>query len=341
VISHLLWLQLPFLYLPMLIIGLAIYGADFEHPSGRVYLWTPLVLAVLHVVLRAWGRVLARRELATPILIVGAALIAFAYRPLHMHWWDERSTMQALRILAIGVCSVLASHIGALRVQVEGGPRAARAACAFIALALLALSGMLYPLLPLLTLAPLLAAGAASTPVTCDEQRSFRPVARFGGWHRFAVMLVAIEFSLPLWDFQTDPRWALFFGLGLLGAGIGVFWARRAPLSAVALPALAICFAFVSALDSSWVVYPGRAVILGTAAGWLCFPLLDAPAQEGHPARLSWCTPLWVLGLLLGFVLSANRAFLGLRLILWLPLLIPLVALLRGSIDHSGRRSAA
>jgi len=339
--AHLLWLQLPFLYIPMLMIGLAIYGADFEHRSGQIYQWTPLVLVLLHYFLRSFGRSLARPRIAGPVLIVCTLVVAFAYRPLHMDWWDERSTLQAVRILAIGVCSVLASHIGALRVQVEGGPRAARATGAFIALALFAVSGMLYPLLPLLTLAPLMAAGAAATPETCDEPRSFRPVARFGGWHRFALMLVAIEFSLPLWDFQTDPRWALFFGLGLLGAGIGVFWARRAPLSAVALPVLAFCMAFVSALDSGWVVCPGRAVILGTAAGWLCFPLLDAPAQEGRPARLSWCTPLWVLGLLLGFVLSANRAFLGLRLILWLPLLIPLVGLLRGSIDRPGRRSAA
>jgi hypothetical protein len=341
VTAHLLWLQLPFLYLPMLIIGLAIYGADFEHPSGRIYIWTPFVLAVLHFVLRTWGRVFARREVAAPLLLVCAALIAFAYRPLHMDWWDERSTLQALRILAIGACSVFASHVGALRVQLEGGPRSTHAASAFGVLALFAVAGMLYPLLPLLTLAPLLATGAATASTLCEDHRSFRPVARFGGWHRFALLLVAIEFSLPLWDFQTDPRWALFFGLGLVGAGVGVFWARRSPLSAVALPAFAICMVAVSALDSTWVVCPTRAVVIGAAAGWLCYPLLDAPPKGDRAAQLSWCTPLWIFGLSLGFVLSANRAFLGLRLILWLPLLFPLIALIRGSAERPGRRSAA
>jgi hypothetical protein len=290
--------------------------------------------------LRTSGRALARRAVAAPLLIACAAAVGFAYRPLHMGWWDERSTSQAVRMLVIGICSLLAAHVGSRRVDESGGPRATHAAGAFCGLALFALSGMLYPLFALLALAPLMATGAASAPTNCSETRCFRPVARFGGWQRFAVLLIALEISLPLWDFQTDSRWALHFALGMLGAGSGVFVARRFPLVAVTLPLFALLCAAWSAFDSSFVIHPLRTLVIGTAAGWVLYPVLDAPARSSGGARLAWCTPLWMIGLLLGFVLSANRSFMALRLILWLPLLVPLIASFGGSLDRPRRRSA-
>lgn len=338
-ISHLLWLQLPFLYLPLLVVGLAIYGADFEHPSGRIYLWTPVVLAVLHFVLRHFGRALARRDIAATLLIACAVAVAIAYRPLHMHWWDERSTSQAVRVLVIGVCSVLASQVGARRVNLAGGPRSGPAAGAFAALALLATAGMLYPLFALFALAPLMATGAAVDAQQVDGLRTSAPAARFRGWRRYAVLLFALELSLPLFDFQTDPRWALFFGLGLLGTALGVVLSGRRPFIAILLPVFAAASVAASALDSELIVSPSRAVLVGSAVGWLLHPLFEAPARDGEPARLSWCTPLWMLGLLLGFVLSANRAFLELRLLLWIPLLVPLIGIFREAPSRSAGTS--
>lgn len=326
-ISHLLWLQLPFLYLPLLVVGLAIYGADFEHPSGRIYLWTPVVLALLHWILRLFGRALARRAVAATLLIACAVVVAIAYRPLHMAWWDERSTAQAVRVLAIGVCSALASQIGAYRVNRSGGPRSSHAAASFAGLALLATAGMLYPMFALLALAPLMATGAAVDSEESPADSSSGRAMRFGGWQRYALLLFAIEASLPLWDFQTDPRWALFLGLGLLGAALGSGLSRRYPFAAIMLPVLGTTCVIAAVIDSDLVVSPTRAVCVGAAVGWLLSPLFDAPTRLDEPARLSWCTPLWMLGFLLGFVLSANRAFMGFRLILWLPLLVPFVGI--------------
>ncbi|MCA8981971.1 MAG: hypothetical protein H6831_08895 [Planctomycetes bacterium] len=330
-IAHLLWLQLPFVYLPLLVVGLAIYGADFEHPSGRIYLWTPLVLAVLHSLLRHFGRVLAKREVSAAVLILGAAVVAYAYRPLHMSWWDERSTSQAAHILAIGVCSVFASQLGARRVTRAGGPDATHAACAFAVLALIATGGMLYPMIALLALAPLMAAGAAVDDEAPDAPRAERPATRFGGWRRYAVLLAGIELSLPLWDFQTDPRWALFLGLGLLGVAAGVVLAARRPLFAVLLPAFATVWTVAAAFDSAQTVCPMHALLVGAGTGWLLRPLFEARAVKDEPASLAWCTPVWIVGILLGYVLAANRSIMGLRLLFWLPLLIPLLGVFRNA----------
>lgn len=337
--AHLLWLQLPFLFLPMLIIGLATYGADFEHPSGQIYLWMPVVLTVTHWIAGALDPVLSKRRVAVPLLIASIAVVGVAYRPLHMHWWDERSVSQAVRVLVIGVCSVFASRIGALRIGAAGGPRADSSAAAFAALALIAVTGMLYPHLPLLALAPLMAFGAVADPLQTCSKRDQRPLSRFTGWHRYAVVLLALELSLPLWDFQTDPRWALFFGLGLLGMAIGALLARRFPFAAVALPTAAVLLVIAASFYSLLVVSPLHVLVVGSAAGWLLSAQLAAPTRDGAPANLAWCTPLWTFGMLLGFVLSANRMFMGLRLILWLPMLLPLLALFRDPTVSLRRRS--
>ena len=321
--AHLLWLQLPFLYLPLLLASLAIYGADFEHPSGVVYQWTPVVVAVLHVVTRRFGRVLDDARVRGPLLVACAVVVAIAYRPLHMHWWDERSTTQAVRVLAVGVASVLASNLGAWRVARAGGPRTAPAARAFVVLAVALLGTLLYPLLPLLALAPIFAAGATlPDEVTVTASQPRRHVAPFGGVHRYVVTLLALELSLPLWDLQTNPRWGLFAAAGLFGAALGLWWARRAPVTSVVLPIVAAFFALWSALDSDQVVALSRALVIGGAAGWILLPVLDARSTAERPASLSWVTPLWALGMLLGFVLSANRAFLGWRMLLWIPLVV-------------------
>lgn len=330
-IAHLLWLQFALLYLPLLAASLAIYGADFEHASGDLYLWTPAVVAALHFVLRAFGRPLARREVAGPILIACAVVVAIAYRPLHMSWWDERSTQQAVRVLLVGVASVTAAAIGAFRVADQGGPRAGRSARAVLALAAAGCTTLLYPLMPLLTLAVMYAAGAAASDRD-DAPPAPRPhLTPFGGRHRYALLLFALELSLPLWDLQTDARWGAFYGAGLAGFALGVLATRRFPVTAALLPALGALAVAASVVDSRLVVCPFTTVLVGAAAGWVAFPVLDADPRDGRPAGLRWITPLWILGFVMGFALSGNRAFLELRALLWLPFLLRWIPLPRAA----------
>lgn len=330
-ISHLLWLQFTLLYLPLLAASLAIYGADFEHPSGDLYLWTPAIVAALHFVLRAFGRPLARREIAGPVLIACAVVVAIAYRPLHMSWWDERSTQQALRVLAVGVASVTAAAIGAFRVTDEGGPRAGRAAVAVLAMAAAGCTTLLYPLMPLLSLAPIFAAGAAAKERDDAPPAPRAHVTPFGGWHRYALLLFVLELSLPLWDLQTDARWGAFYGVALAGFALGLHATRRFPVAAVCLPALGAVAVAASVVDSRLVVCPATSAVVGAAAGWVAFPVLDAAPRDARPACLRWITPLWILAFVMGFALSGNRAFLELRALLWLPFALRWIPLPRSA----------
>ena len=137
-LAQVLYFQFPFVYLLALVMGLVVYGSDFDSITGWLYVIPLIVLTVSHR--RLWSR---RFNLSSPkwlrvVCAFGALCALFVYAPLHMNYWDEHSVSQAVWMALLGVFSYLISVAAATTISVQ------KASCRHCAPGALALIGIFW-----------------------------------------------------------------------------------------------------------------------------------------------------------------------------------------------------
>ncbi len=324
--SWLAILQLPLLYLPLMVVGLGVWGSDFDELPGRLFIGTFLLLPLVDLLLgRRWERAACGLP-GTLLPLLGVLLAGLAYRPVHLGYWDEHSAAQALPFCVLGLCSWGVSRAGVARLREDGAGAPPALAGAFLLLGVCWWSTALYPLLPTLGLgaifAVLVVAWPPRTPEAPAPPRWSPP--RTTALLAFGALLLGLDLFLVVWDYRHDSSWAWHLFAAFGAAGVGALLGGR--IGQVVLLLGAINFALL-AVHRPWVLQPAHSIIAGLALG----VLLERTVRRGSSgserrAPLGAWSVFWVLGLVLGLTLYQNLAFAGWRVLLLLP---PLVLLVR------------
>lgn len=312
-------LQFPLLFCFSTLIGLSVYGANFQSAVGYIYLIPLLLVPVLlprlgqrpHAWLRRHARVLAA---------AGVVLGAVAYRPLHLSFWDGQSVAQAVAVSAFGVVSVIVSWLAVSEAPEGQGNGSWQSAAVLTLVAALFLLVRSYPMIPLLGAALFLAPA-----VTLRWEPGGPAPARSANRHVFVKALafyLAVELGEVVWDLGVDSAWGPQIALSFLAAATvalvlgragegapsaaapGLRYARRAGVIALAIT---IAVGLVTALHPVFVLSPLRQAVLGLALGALLVATLARAlgARDGSATALGvW---LWfTVGLAVSNLYSAQ-----------------------------------
>lgn len=329
--------QLPLLYLPLMAVGLGVWGSDLDEPAGRLFLGTFLALPLLDALVgRLWERV-ARGVVGTLLPLLGTLLAGAAYRPVHLGFWDERSAGQAALFCALGLVSWGVSRAGVARLREDGAGARPAFAAALVLLGACWLASTLYPLLPTLALGALFAllvvAWRSRTGEVSGEPRWTPP--RTTSLLAFGALLVGLDLYLVVWDLRFEVAWAWQVGGALAAAGIGVLLGRRLGEAALWLGGASF---LASVLWRPWVLEPAHAALVGLALGVLLARTVRRGSREGRGGRFplgAW-SGFWLVGVVLGLSLYQNLAFAGWRAVLLVPpLLLVVLARRRASTPAS------
>lgn len=315
-IHYLLVLQFPFLFLTALFVACGVFWLRPEvapyHVGGL------LTLLALHGVLRGAHGETFKTRAAIPLLLTGAVIAVWVYRPLHLGSWDEGSATLALKLCALGVTSLLAGHHGAER---AGGRYSLVAALAL--LGLLWLPSVGHPLIPLLLVGLVQAAAIA---VAARKGSDPRPpledadASRLTAVARYTVLLLAMTLSAAIWDYMQDTRWAVQLAIAFLAAALGALAGavrpKRALGASVVLASLSVAY---MAIVPGLALHPLHAVSTGLALGAV-LAILD---RASGPTLILGAALPWVLGLMAGMAFARQLPFGQWRVLF----LVPLVAL--------------
>jgi len=250
------------------------------------------------------------------------------YQPMHFAYWDEHNLRQAVLLAVLGVFSYLAAVIASVRLQHWQGNHAHAVVMAWLVLGIGCLPAVAYPMISILMMALILAVASvwhvrvkADTPIVKQDIPFNSAVLKY------LFFLLALDFSLTLWDYQVDSRWAWHLALLFITAALGSRVAFKTRLKFYWLVVVVVVVNFIVA-----IVWPGYVIsslhsaLIGLCMGWVTGCLLQGPARMNPYIILSISFPL-VLGLVLGNLFYANLAYETWRALLLLPLT---VLILRG-----------
>jgi hypothetical protein len=96
VIHYLLLYQFAFLYAVIIVLGLVVYGSDFDEAAGNLYFIPLFLLPLLYWLKAKLLKPLASVAVANVILLAGAVVALLAYKQMHFAFWDEHSLPQAI-----------------------------------------------------------------------------------------------------------------------------------------------------------------------------------------------------------------------------------------------------
>ena len=329
-IHYLLLFQFTLLYCVTTVLGLVVYGSDFDATAGKLYLIPLIAVPVLHRYLKGNARRLAAPKAATPILLAGAVLALLAYRPLHFGYWDEHSVSQAILLALLGLFSYLGAVVASVRLRHWQGNHQRAATASWLVLGLFWMFAVAYPMIPLLAIAMIMAVAVLwSVPFTQTLPLKQRPVVFAAGAVKYLMFLVVLDLGLTVWDYQVDSRWAWHISGAFLTAALGCWLAftgkRRFFWPVVAI----VCINFVAAILWPWyVVHPLHSALIGISLGWIAGYLLRGDTQLNPVTLLALALPLF-LGLIVGYLFYANLAYAAWRAILLIPLAIVVAMSLR------------
>jgi hypothetical protein len=314
-------LQFPLVYLPLMVMGLGVFGSDFDELPGRLFIGLFLCLPILDRYLGKSVERATRGIVGGALLLVGVILAGLAYRPVHLGYWDEHSASQAFGFCALGLASWAIHRLGAARIRASGSFSPKPLAGALLCLAPVWLSASLYPLLPTLGLGALYTAigfsgGKAGASVP-RRNRRWRSLA-FGSLVSWGALLVGIDLFLVVWDCRLDTRWGWHLFAACIAASVGAIAARR--WGGVLLGLGAANFVAL-VLFPAWVLCYGHSILAGAVLGVLLegAALTDGDSEERGGAPLGYWPLFWFLGLALGLGLHENLAFAPWRVLLFLP----------------------
>jgi len=348
-IHYLLYMQFAFLYSAGTIIGLVVYGSNFEVGSvwstGWLYLFPVIVLPTLHKWINPFiTRVLTlkRPPKWPPLLLAAGAIVGvLAYKPMHFYYWDEHSSLQALTVSLLGVFSYLASVYGASCVEQWQGKHSTAGIGALLILGLIWACALMFPMVPLFGVS-LIMAIAILWPVKWSENtrpsnlaENF-PVNIFSGYMLFLLML---DLSLIVWDFQIDRQWATYFASVFLMAALSYYilskrmtYNNRVWIYALVLVAIINMIAGV--VWPMWLLQLPHAAIDGLLFGVLCRYFFIPQPTENPAHRMSVAAVAVVWGMVFGYLFYSNLAYVQWRLVFLLPYILLVTFLLKRQANN-------
>ncbi|MDH5324054.1 MAG: hypothetical protein OEZ68_13260 [Gammaproteobacteria bacterium] len=321
----LLYLQFGLLYLPLLIIGLVVYGSDFDSSTAWISLLPLVSLPALHQVYRhipwAQGFIKSTSKLTSTVApLLGALLALMLARLLYFHVWDEHSLLQAALLAGLTVCSYLSSLAAVAYIhQVQGQGSRRPAARAVMIIGLVWLAASYFPFVGFLAIAMILALALvwrpASMSTTADAVADHPPMASY------VSFVLALDVFLVVWDWQVQAQWALYLGLSFGGVATAILVNLGQRLLWPLLVGLVLLKCLLLIIWPQWVLSPLHAFVAGLLWGAIAQWFLPMGGRD-HSGRL-WLS--LAVALLLGYALYANLAYSWARVLLLLPLLYPWV----------------
>ncbi|MFH1177739.1 MAG: hypothetical protein V1750_10060 [Acidobacteriota bacterium] len=336
--------QLPFLVSTAVLIGLAVYGGDFNSPSGYLYLLPvllgPVLLPRSSEQTQAWLRAHARAW-----LVAGVALGALAYRPLHLGFWDQHSWSQTLAITAFATVSLIVGWLAAGDAAAGVPGPSWHVSAALIPVAACFFVARWYPHAPLLGAALIMAAALAR----CHNADAPAKPGRLGRPDILDALLFCSMAQLGdvVWDYGVDSAWGPQLGLAFSAATVAVLaegclrrhpgspagtapWLLARPAEAAGV-ALAVAVSVATALRPQFLLSPLRQLLVGVALGLAIAAILESLSRR--TAAASRLMRVWLassLGLAFSSQLSMQlEAFPAARLVYLLPLALSLLLALK------------
>lgn len=317
-IQPVLIFQFALLYIPILMIGLLVFGSDFKLGGGWLYIFALGLIVWLHWTRPFWSPRLSLAWFRLISLLGGSAGVA-AYHPMHVGYWDEHSWPQAAWIASLGVASYIAAAWVAFRLNKSPSLTAMRPVLLMVA----GCWGLatVYPMAPVLAVALILLLGAIliESPVIHPEI----PVSAAASYYyRYATMLVVLDAFLVVWDYKVDTHWGIYLGLSMLSSGLALCLPQLKNRMLNLVYAITVLNFITAIVYPVYILSYGHSVVAGFAFGVL---LRQLPLQTQNRAMQELLN-VWgsiLIGLWLGFSIYANLATAHWRGILLLPLLFP------------------
>jgi hypothetical protein len=298
-------LQFPLLYCFGVLVGLSVYGIDLASVSGYLYV-VPLLLAPLVLPRLGAGPLGWLRRQVRPLAVIGVALGAVAYRPLHLGFWDQRSLAQSAAVSGLGLISVVVAWLAVTHLSIRAGHTPVALAGALAIVAVFFFFSRWYPLILLLGSA-LCLAPAVTLRWDPDEAVIARRTERTPFLSALAFYLAA-ELSQIVWDLGVDSSWGPQLALGFVAATlvVVVWWLSGARVAAnapgrprfvVGAGVTALMFAAAVSVATAWqpgfVLHPLRQAVLGLALGGLLVAVFARTRVPGPHAAMVQGVWLW------------------------------------------------
>ena len=211
-IQTLLSLQFSLLMVPVLLIGLIVFGSDFKQGSGWIYTSGLLLIIALHLSRRFWVTRISETGVKALSMLAGVSGV-WVYQHMHVGYWDERNYVQALLVSLLSIVSAIVSIRAQYRGSVEINAKSATLSAIVIVGSWLLVA--YYTMIPILAVAIILLASMLSSPPPFPsrvEKGGRDPGFRY----RYAVFLMSLDMFLVVWDFKVNTEWAFYISVSFL-----------------------------------------------------------------------------------------------------------------------------
>lgn len=322
-IRYLIVLQFPFLFFFSLLVCLNVFWVS--GPVPLIYGTGLLVLALLGSLLHHMGRRSASRPVTLSVLLLGACVAAWVYRPLHLGAWETNSIGQALGVMALGALCLMASSLTSRESTAPG--RSHHLPLALAGLGILWLAALDYMSAPLLLSGLVLALGIARGTGHSEPSNNTlaHHGARLGGLARYLVFLAGVSLAAVAFDFRRDPTWIVYLALALVCAGVAAAASTRAPARALLAAALLQCLLLIaSSLVPAVLLHPAHSIAGGLVLGSALRSLEWRGDESPGLGALAGSSLYWALGILTAIGFAQHLPAWQWRLVLLLPI-IPLL----------------
>jgi hypothetical protein len=314
------------MYLLMVVMGLVVYGSDFDSITGWLYVAPLILIAIVHK--WVWSRRFKLSSDDTAKFICASAAVAgvIGYAPLHMNYWDEHSVSQAVWLAILGVCSYLISVMAAAKISEQ---KTFCRGCASGALALIGVIWLLaieYPMIVWFFLGLIFIVSLLwfSPLPSKQQQESAKDTSQTDVIAKYTILLLAIDISSVIWDYQVNTAWAFYVGAVFIAAALG-FYLRFADHSdkfeQTAYIAAIVNFT-LACVWPAYLLWGVHVVVAGLCMGYLLPHAISRSGGEGG-LRLSFGWMVWFfMGLVLSNAWYANLQWAFTRLIVVLPFVL-------------------
>lgn len=343
-IRYLLLLQFPFLYVPTIVLGLVVYGSDFNEVGGKLYLLPLFILPVLHRYIRIWSPLLQVAGVRVVILIAGIVCALLAYQYLHFNFWDEHSVSQAVYLSLLGLFSYFASVIAVAQHQAAAPTSIIAVSIAMLVFGLAWMLCAAYPMINLFVIVCVFTVAILSTigrgrhhgqqlhAIVISKTNTPMIV-------KYLIFILFMDLAIVAWDYQVNTGWAFSFAITFVSAALvcsvlstvkrgylsGLITSRR--LLAVPIAVLMTTLNFIAAL--AWPVFVlslFHGLLIGVSLG-LLMQYVFRQESNGAAFELTLIVmslPI-MIGMVMGYLFYANLAYAGYRFVLLVPLLLLLL----------------
>ena len=253
--------QFVFLYVPILFIGMAVYGTDIKSTSGYIYIVTLIIISLILLLLKKQKYPVFILRQHKIISIFGGLLALILYKDLHFKFWDEHSIYQASLIFGIGICACLSS-INASLLMKENKLNIQMTIQIILLFSINGLLSIYYPMISFFFIALILLIWPLFTPYTKHKHKyQFSTDTIFS---RYLIFMIFFDLPLIIWDFKVNSLWGNYMAISLLGCALGFIMPRNKKFMQIIMTLFLSNFLYC-AFQAEYILNPIHSLITGLA----------------------------------------------------------------------------